>query len=362
MVVDDEPLLAESLGNILSDYEFELVGSFSNPCEALDKIGPLKPDVLFLDIEMPELNGLELAERAQSAGYEGEVVFITAYNQYAVEAFSVNALDYLLKPIIEKDLERTVFRLRKRLGNTRLNHEQQVHFLNITMFGPFSALREEGHPIHWITTKCAELFAFLLLQKGNEVRKESLMDIIFPDKTISRLNTTLRENGVPLSVVSTGKGYQLRKDSLLKLDVDAFHLEALEHDADVMDATSARRYERVLTQYRGMLLENYEGEWCEIYRTRFHLYFVSAMKALIQYYIKMDTEYLKILSLIATLTKYEPYDDAAHGWAMQFRYRLTGKQDVQAYYNQYKDLLGRELGEKPGEKLNKLYEELMENI
>ncbi len=373
MVVDDEHLLAEYISDMLERYQFEVVGFFSNPCEALEKVSALRPDVLFLDIEMPELNGLELAERAHAKGYDGEIVFITAYNQYAIEAFTVNALDYLLKPVLEKDLERTVLRLRKRLRLERsLPETRLTRILNITMFGAFRVFKEDGEPIHWTTAKCAELFAFLLLQRNGEATKERLMNILFPEKnreksdinlrsTISRLNKTLQENAIPSSVVFKGREYRLRWNTPVELHVDAFLLESLKPEADPINEESAKEYGRILAQYRGMLLENLEGEWCEPYRTEYHRRFVSLTKRLIQYSVERDAEYLPVLNLVELLTKYEPYDEAACGWAMQLHYRLTGKQGVQAYFKKYQKLLEQELGEKPEEKLFILYDQLTGN-
>ena len=373
MIVDDEQLLAEYIGELLEAYQFEVVGLFSNPCEALQKIDLLKPDVLFLDIEMPELNGLELAERAQAEGYEGEVVFLTAYNQYAIEAFKVNALDYLLKPVLEKDLERTVFRLQKRLNHEgMLTEVPQVKFLNINMFGSFRVSCEYEKPIHWTTSKCAELFAFLLLQKNREATKDKLMDTLFPDKnkekadinlrsSISRLNKTLHESGVSIVVVFKGGEYQLCINDFLELRLDAFLLESLNPETDCMNDERAKEYHKILTSYRGLFLENFGGEWCETYRLLYHIRFVSAAKQLTMYLIKRDTEYLPILKLIETLTKYEPYDEAIRGCAMQIHFRLTGKQGVQDYFKKYQKLLKNDLGEKPGKKICKLYEQLMHN-
>ncbi|SEW42949.1 response regulator [[Clostridium] fimetarium] len=373
MIVDDEKLLAEYIGELLEAYQFEVVGLFSNPCEALQKIDLLKPDVLFLDIEMPEINGLELAERAQAEGYDGEVVFITAYNQYAIEAFTVNALDYLLKPVLEKDLERTVLRLQKRLNRTgTLTETPQAKFLNISMFGSFRACCEYEEPIHWTTSKCAELFAFLLLQKNREATKDKLMDTLFPDKdkdkadinlrsSISRLNKTLHESGVSIAVVFKGGDYQLHINEFLELRLDAFLLESLNPETDCMNDERAKEYHQILTTYQGMLFENFGGEWCEPYRVLYHLRFVSAAKRLIMYLIKRDTEYLSALELIETVTKYEPYDETVRGCAMQIHFRLTGKQGVHDYFKIYQKLLETDLGEKPGENLYKLYEQLMHN-
>src|SRR5690554_7117348 len=102
MLVDDESAALQVLSSMLSIYEdIEILGSYTNPLDALEASRKAKPDVVFLDIEMGTVNGLETAELFSGQG-EPEIVFITAYSQYAVEAFEVNAMDYLLKPIQER--------------------------------------------------------------------------------------------------------------------------------------------------------------------------------------------------------------------------------------------------------------------
>jgi len=100
-IVDDEPLAVELLASYVKKIPFlELCGKYSNATDALHGIGENPVDLLFLDIQMPELNGLELSKMVPE---DTRIVFTTAFNQYAVDGFRVNALDYLLKPISYAD-------------------------------------------------------------------------------------------------------------------------------------------------------------------------------------------------------------------------------------------------------------------
>ncbi len=100
-IVDDEPLAVELLASYVKKIPFlELCGKYTNATDALHGIGETPVDLLFLDIQMPELNGLELSRMVPE---NTRIVFTTAFNQYAVDGFRVNALDYLLKPISYAD-------------------------------------------------------------------------------------------------------------------------------------------------------------------------------------------------------------------------------------------------------------------
>ncbi|MEZ4772494.1 MAG: LytTR family DNA-binding domain-containing protein [Bacteroidia bacterium] len=97
VILDDEPLALDVIEKYLSGFEqFTVMGKFSDPVEAYPKIKVICPDLLFLDIEMPGLTGLELIEAMQE---KPEVIITTAYREYAVEGFELNVLDYLVKPI-----------------------------------------------------------------------------------------------------------------------------------------------------------------------------------------------------------------------------------------------------------------------
>lgn len=111
ILIDDEPLAISRLKRLLSKFEdvFEIIDTAGNGKEGLEKIEMLKPDLIFLDIEMPLLNGFEMLEQLDSVP---KVVFCTAYDQYAIQAFEENSLDYLLKPVEKERLQKTVEKLK----------------------------------------------------------------------------------------------------------------------------------------------------------------------------------------------------------------------------------------------------------
>jgi DNA-binding LytR/AlgR family response regulator len=115
LVVDDEQLAREELCFLLEQAGgVAIVGQASDGVQAMRLAGELKPDVVFLDVQMPGLTGFEVARRLMVAEATPRIVFVTAFDQYAVDAFSVNAVDYVLKPIDADRLEQTLDRLRGR--------------------------------------------------------------------------------------------------------------------------------------------------------------------------------------------------------------------------------------------------------
>jgi DNA-binding LytR/AlgR family response regulator len=114
LIADDEPLLREALERMLAQAwpELEIVAQARNGREAIDKFESLQPDVCFLDVQMPGKTGVEAANHI---GRRAHLVFVTAYDEYAVQAFAQGVLDYLVKPVEPARLAETVMRLKERL-------------------------------------------------------------------------------------------------------------------------------------------------------------------------------------------------------------------------------------------------------
>ena len=112
LIIDDEKLARELLHEYLEGYpEIEVIGECAKGNEAVEKINKLKPDLIFLDVQMPGMNGFDVLEEIDHEPY---VIFTTAYDQYAIKAFEKNAVDYLLKPLDEERFRIAVNRALKR--------------------------------------------------------------------------------------------------------------------------------------------------------------------------------------------------------------------------------------------------------
>jgi two-component system LytT family response regulator len=130
IIIDDERLARQELKNLLSAHkEIEVIAECNNAQSAKEKIAELNPDVIFLDIQMPGKTGLELIEEVSALP---DVVFVTAYDEYAIKAFEVNAYDYLLKPVSPERLAETIKKLtlkessEKKENTTPLKENDQV--------------------------------------------------------------------------------------------------------------------------------------------------------------------------------------------------------------------------------------------
>ncbi len=124
IIIDDERLARKELRNLLTSFkQIEVIDECENAMEAMDKIESLKPDLLFLDIQMPEKDGFELLEELSVVP---KVIFITAYDEYAIKAFEFHAFDYLLKPVAEDRLRETIQTLSEEFSTDSAEDEKTL--------------------------------------------------------------------------------------------------------------------------------------------------------------------------------------------------------------------------------------------
>ncbi len=153
IIVDDEELARKRLRKMLQGYEkdLEVVGEAENGQDAVDKIEALHPDLIFLDVQMPGFDGFEVVRRLQFTPF---IVFTTAYDEYALKAFEENSIDYLLKPIEQKRLDKAVEKLQRVYSSSKPHINENVErFLSQLAYPPLKRLQvKSGDKILLIDT------------------------------------------------------------------------------------------------------------------------------------------------------------------------------------------------------------------
>jgi two-component system LytT family response regulator len=157
VVIDDEDLARLTLRNKLTYFpNIEVIGEANSIKEGMEVINNLKPDLLFLDIQLSDGTGFDLLNKLE---FTGEIIFVTAYDEYAIRAFEINAVDYLLKPISNKRLKDAIEKLNKKLSTdsnvniVKLNyddrlmvtHKKSVNFIKINSIISINASREYSY-------------------------------------------------------------------------------------------------------------------------------------------------------------------------------------------------------------------------
>ncbi len=219
ILVDDEGLALKDLERQLEKIGgIEIAGKFRNAADALQRIEELNPDVAFLDIDMPEISGLEAAERIHKISEEIDIVFVTAYHEYAIKAFELAALDYVLKPINADRLAHTLSRLKQRASSRPRENEPPV--ATVSCFRRLNIEYGKSEPFSWRTVRAQELFAYMVYKRNQPVRKDILLDLLWPDteykKAFTQLYTTVYQirksieaAGLTIKLTNSGSDYYL---------------------------------------------------------------------------------------------------------------------------------------------------------
>ncbi|KAA6465128.1 response regulator transcription factor [Acidobacteria bacterium AB60] len=169
-LVDDEPLAIDRLSRLLAKHtEISIVGSSTDPEQALQELtakGADFVDVLFLDIQMPGMNGFELLSHLAEQPF---VIFTTAFDQYALRAFEVNSIDYLLKPVEAEQLERALHKLDRRRSGTRPEWQQRPELSTLLQELAANLRGERQEYPRRIATRVGERITFLDLENVTHV-------------------------------------------------------------------------------------------------------------------------------------------------------------------------------------------------
>lgn len=174
-IIDDEQLAVDNLVFFLKQFpDLEVVGAVTEVEDLFKCLKENEVQLIFMDIEMPELNGLELAARVIEEYKEVEIIFATAYNQYAVQAFDLNAIDYILKPLSLSRIEKTVNKILKRIPRIKENR------VFIKCLGGFDILIN-NKIIPFKLSKAKEILAYLVQNNGKSMGWMTIADDVWPD-------------------------------------------------------------------------------------------------------------------------------------------------------------------------------------
>jgi two-component system LytT family response regulator len=136
IIIEDEPVSREMLTLMLQRYkdDIEIIDTCSNPTDGIESIAKHEPDLIFLDIQMPKMNGFDMLKKIPSINFE--VIFTTAFDQYAINAIRISALDYLLKPVDDEDLAVAINKCKERLQSKKPGKQFENLFNNLINKNP----------------------------------------------------------------------------------------------------------------------------------------------------------------------------------------------------------------------------------
>ncbi|MCA1245735.1 LytTR family DNA-binding domain-containing protein [Massilia sp. MS-15] len=214
VIAEDEALLREALVQLLGQVwpELEIVAACEDGGSALEAIAAHRPEVVFLDIRMPGLSGLEVASSLVEAGIRTEVVFVTAYDQYAIDAFERGAVDYLLKPVARERLAGTVGRVRERLA--RGGQDLQLLQALLQQLATVTPPQPKAPPLVWLTASRGQETRLILVDDVAYFQADSKYTVVMTADGEALLRKPIRDL---LDVLDPGMFKQVHRSTIVNV-------------------------------------------------------------------------------------------------------------------------------------------------
>ncbi len=356
IAVDDENAALKRLERIASeDGRICLEGKFLYAGDAIDFVGKQQADVAFLDIEMPEMSGLELAERLMEIDPYIRIIFVTAYNQYALDAFRAHAIGYLLKPLDRNEFKEQVDLLYRRYGQRPAKSMKRS--LSVSCFGGFSvsAAGDYESAIRWKTVKAEELFALLIHYQGKVKPKDTFIDTLWPEMepeksanlfhvTCTYLRTALAEKGFSNILIRERNGYKINTE-LIECDLFRFRFTAGSAASREPD-----QLKEISSLYTGEYLEGKFYEWAVEMRIRLESDFKKIQYRLADEFCERGCEDEACHELEKVLVR-DPSEEAAVERLMRLKLMAGDRTEAVRIYKRYEKILKEELGLSPSGKI-----------
>lgn len=371
-MLDDEQHAIDALTDALAAFEaVEVVGAFTDPLAALEQMTELDCQVVFLDIEMPGVNGLELAEKIVARDPDVRIVFVTAYDQYAVEAFDVSAVDYLLKPIRHERMAKTLAKLAAEVQKHRRAAQQSEAC--ISYFGQFqiNVGPQLDEPVKLRTKKAIELLAYLAHHRGEDVHKMRIVEEVWPEMDAERALAYLHT--CVYQIRKSLKDYGLQHNMTIAFAHDCYRLtvknvgdeveEFLEAAAGkhAITAETIGACERAAALYRGHYLEEHGFPWAAAQQQRLFLVF-SGLAARMADYYREQGMYAEAAIQLQRVLEMDPIADAVHEMLMRVYAEMGEPAALIEHYNTMVWTYREEFGLEPNPKTVELYELLSKRL
>lgn len=249
LLVDDEELQLIRITNaakkaLPEDSEFY---TYTNPVLAYEENLNNKFDIAFLDIEMPQINGIQLAKKLKKVNPLVNVIFVTAYDEYALEAYRIHASGYITKPVNESKIKDEIAGLRYQVSL------QHTHKIQCKCFGNFEIFAD-GQPLKFQRSKSKELFAYLVDREGAAININELNAVLWDEDHKSYLRNLIADIQATLASVNASDVFVKRYNECY-VDIDKIDCDAYEYKRGNPDAIRMYRGEYMI-QYPWAIFES----------------------------------------------------------------------------------------------------------
>lgn len=297
VLVDDEFFALQNLRIKLMEIGgAEIVGMYEDVDDFLHSVSEIRPDLVFLDVEMPKMNGFAVLDRILAKGLSPQIIFVTAYGQYAVKAFEIAATDYIVKPVDQERLRQSLDRAARSISASKQEEVRTPQNLRVNCFRTFSLVCGDADlSTGWKTKKAEELLAYLICEKGRFVTKERIAEDLWPeadgDKSLSNLHVAYyylklqeKQKGIDLLVESQRGKMRFRLEEAWCDLVEFDRLRERGLDQTVTSEARITFLEQAAERYAGPLLADRFYSWAFPLQQKYEIQREEILDLLIAYY------------------------------------------------------------------------------
>lgn len=371
VIVEDEKPILELMKVLIGRHSsYAIEGGFVNPLEALAAIPSLKPDVVFLDVEMPKMNGVELAQLLRAELPRLAIIFTTAYKDYAVDAFGVQALDYLLKPVTPAAIDRVTARLQSQGSSAGAGADaagaEAAEVLPkiasmISCFGGFEIKNAQGQSVKFRTRKTEELLAYFLCHPDKEISKWQLTEMLWPDMdeerslpnlhtSIYSLKKSLKALELNVDVQKTIEGYRLNMISNL-YDVALYMGWDRGREMDRKRQERMQYIEWLASLYKGPLFSGKPYAWAAALSESCDRVYLELIHELVQHDLEHEALEAAEKRLNACLM-WHPLNEQLNGVRLELYARRKNWEGLRRHFARFASAYRDEMGLEPPEELS----------
>jgi two-component system LytT family response regulator len=372
MIIDDEQAMHLIMKRILAKIaEVEIVGSFRETASAFSYLENHHADLIFVDISMPKESGMEFAGRLRESGKLVKLVFVTSHKEYALSAFDVYAYDYIVKPIKQDRIHKTVQRVLTEMLSEKAQEEQESSKSKVMFncLGGMDIRSVQNVIVKWKTSKSAELFGYLLMHKGRLVSRARIIEDIFGDMPLKNAETYLYTTVYQLRKLLDTYGLKesLHSDSNhYALDITQIHVDMLSFEEGckqmvTVDETNIEQALELEQLYTGDLFGEraFPWAWSEVERL-WLMYSAFTHRLCSALLNRGDTQ--TAIRLIIKLTALNELDEETIKLFMKTLALQKNKEALMRQYLHYTEILYKELGISPSPEVTGYYSQLLAEL
>ncbi len=368
MLIDDEVLSLEYLERLLAEIEdsveeiggIEVIGKFTNPQEGLRAVREKQPDVVFLDIEMPGVNGLQITSQLTREVPDIHIVFVTGHDQYALEAFDLDVTDYLLKPIRRERLISSIIRCTKKYYRKPAPVSEMICLFQQIQF------KRSGQQldVKWRTSKAKEIFAYLIHHREQYVRKGKLLELFYPKSelendfmplytTIYQIRKTLEKTGFQISIKNLNESYKL---TLSNVKIDTEEWEKKRKNLPSVTKDTLPKYLELIELYQNDYLADENYVWANGEQQRLRVLWLKIIEEVADYFVK-NKSYKDAINLYLHMQEIHPYIEESYFMLMKLYDKVGDRHLTELQWMKLKEMMMNEYEEQPCTSMEAWYDE-----